>query len=989
MPSFRSGSFLVLVFFLVVPATTSAQNVGLTGRVTDETGAVLPGVTVEARSPALIEQVRSTTTDGQGLFTITDLRPGDYSVTFQLTGFSTVVREGIELSGSVMATVNAQLVVGSLEETITVTGQAPSVDIRNVVQETTLDEEVRSALPTGRNLVQMSELIPGVTMSVSGSEHDVGGTELNRGASMIHGSRTTDYTMQFDGTQNSFGGAGTQGLRNIDPLEVAEYQFETGGISAETQSGGVRANMIPKEGGNTFSGAFFTTFSNNDLQSDNTSQELIDLGLPEANKLTQVRDLNAAVGGPIRRDKLWFYSSVRFEGAEKEVAGNFHMIDPLAFTWNPRLGEAGNADLSKPGIDDLNHQMWSTRFTWQATEINKFAFYVSNHTWQQNGLLLFGFNSHEAANNSDIPMSRMVQVKWTAPVTNRLLIQAQIGDSFNDSRLNETRPGLGYSDIIPVVEATTGSLFRSNSILGYGVIHSYQPQARFNVSYVTGSHAAKFGIDLGWGYQGWINRTWNEQTRYILFRGIPILADVQNGPWTSRQNYRKVGIFAQDQWTIDRFTINAGVRFDTHNSSVPGDQNITGPGRWAPRQTWVQVDDVPNWKDVSPRLGVAYDLFGDARTALKFSANRYVVNEGTGFAESVNPLLFNLTARASFRDANGDFIIQDGELGPLDNQNFATPASNVSASDDVREGWGVRQYNWEFAGGVQHELRPGLSIDVAYVNRQFRNFNVRDNVLIGPGDFDEYCVTAPTDPRLGSVSGTEVCGLYDINPAAFGLNETVITRDTNFGTIKESWQGVDVTMDLRMSNFTVGGGLSSGTQGNMRDGCFVVDSPQGSWSGDTTTPQPGLYQCDIRPPWQNFWKFLGTVNLPFGIDAAATYQVIPGPQIAAYSTVRNADIGSTVRFVDPARTSFSTGSAEINLVQPGTLYNDRLHQVDIRVSKAFDIGGGARAWVTLDIANLFNENTILAYNDTFGPVWQGPEEILLGRIFKPALRIDW
>ena len=305
--------------------------------------------------------------------------------------------------------------------------------------------------------------------------------------------------MQFDGTHNTIAGAGSQGLRNIDPLEVQEYQFETGGISAETASGGVRANMIPREGGNSFSGSFFTTYANDNFQSDNTTQALLDAGLPEANTITQVRDLNGAVGGPIKRDKLWFFASVRFEGAEKEVAGNFHMTDPLAYTWNPRLGAEGNADLNSPGIDDLNHQMWSTRLTWQASTVNKIALYVSNHSWQQDGLLLFGFNSYEAANISDVPWGRLFQVKWTAPVTNRLLFEAQIGDTYNDSRLNATRDGLAYSDILPVVEATTGSLFRSNSILGYGVIHNYQPQARFSASYVTGSHAAKFGVDYTLG----------------------------------------------------------------------------------------------------------------------------------------------------------------------------------------------------------------------------------------------------------------------------------------------------------------------------------------------------------------------------------------------------------------------------------------------------------------------------------------------------------
>ena len=231
----------------------------------------------------------------------------------------------------------------------------------------------------------------------------------------------------------------------------------------------------------------------------------------------------------------------------------------------------------------------------------------------------------------------------------------------------------------------------------------------------------------------------------------------------------------------------------------------------------------------------------------------------------------------------------------------------MTSDDAIREGWGVRQYNWEFSGGVQHQVTDGLSVDVAYIRRFYRNFSVNDLVGVVPGNYDEFCVTAPTDGRLGSVSGSEICGLYDINPAQFGLNETVITRDTNFGTQKESWEGVDATINWRVRNVSVAGGLSSGTQGNARNRCFVVDSPQ------------DLYQCDVTPPWQNTVKFLGTVGLPYGIDLAGTYQVIPGQEILADWRVSNAAIASgVVRFVDPSRTRFNTGRAQVNLLQPGT-----------------------------------------------------------------------
>ena len=975
---------VVIIIFVGSVHGAWAQNVGITGRATDETGAALPGTLVEAASPALIEGVRSTVTDGEGLFTITALRPGEYTVTFTLPGFRTVVRDGVVLSGVVLVTVNAELPVGGVEETLTVTGRAPDVDIRNVVQETTLDEEVRNNLPTGRNVLQMAELIPGMTVGDGGgaTAHDVGGNRLNRGNTQIHGSRAVDSLQQFDGHNQTYGPTGVQGIRNVDPGEIAEFQYETSAISAETQSGGVRVNMIPKEGGDTFSGSFFTTFANDSMSSDNTSQELIEAGLPAAAELKELRDLNLSGGGPIRTGKLWWFASTRFEGAEKEAPGSFHAIDPLGFVWNPRLGAAGNVDESRPTIDDLGHEYYSGRLTWQATERNKLSFYLSDHRWVQDGFPALANFAYEAIWRTHFPAQVLAQGKWTAPLTNRLLLQATYGWDRAEGRLHATREGLTHNDrILGAIDVVNGTLFRANPFIGYGSAVGSHHQGGFSLSYVTGSHTARFGVDLNWGWGGFDDRSFNGQVVMFLANGFPVGAQLENGPWNERENYRQVGLYAQDQWTIDRLTVNAGVRYDAHVGSIPAEHNTSGPNRFAPFQQWPQIDDVPNWKDISPRLGVAYDLFGDARTALKFSASRYVVNEVSAFAQSVNPLLFNQTTVVGWRDLNGDRYPDDGELlgFPGSNANFATAATNVSADDEVREGWFTRQYNWEFAGGVQHQLLDGLSVEVMYVQRQYRNFVVDDLVRVGPSNYSEYCVTAPTDTRLGGVSGSEVCGLFDLDPAQFGLTETLRTRDTAFGTQKESWQGLDATLSLRTGNLTVTGGLSSGTQGNARDTCFVVDSPQ------------AMYQCDVSPPWQNTVKLLGSFGLPYGIDASVVYQGIPGPEILANWTVTDAAVAAgTVRFRDPARVGFSGPTVEIPLVQPGTMYGDRLHQVDVRLSwSPYRSVGGMGVRVMLDVANLLNENTILDVTDAYGPNWLRPNQILFGRIFKPAVLFEW
>ena len=993
----RSGTFVSVVVLataglLLGTVTASAQNVGIAGRVTDTTGGVLPGVTVEASSPALIEQARTVVSDGQGLYTIIDLRPGEYTVTFTIPGFTTVVREGITLSGAMIATVNAELRVGGVEESITVTGETPDVDIRNVVQQEVLDTEIREALPTGRSQLHMSELIPAVTVTITGRNHDVGGTNINRGSSQTHGSLPGDYSMQFDGAPMTIAGSGSQGLRNVDPLEIQEFVFELSGISAETESGGVRTNLIPKEGGNDFAGSFLASYTSQDLQNDNFDQELRDLGLPDANAIQSLRDFNGSFGGPIVQDRAWFFLSARTWGIADEITGAYHAIDPLSFTFNPRLGAEGNADLNMPGVLDSYHHAVSGRLTYQITPRNKLAAYYSYQPRGQDGLLMSGTWAYEGAWDSKIRKERFAQLKWTSPITSRLLFEATWTDGYNSSYLDGTRPGLAYSDVTGVIDAGTGIYYRS-SIVGYGEYIGYQPSTKAALSYVTGSHTAKFGVDFNWGYQSWKNRSVNGNLRYIFFNGRPIQAQLENGPWTSRQNFRKFAFFAQDQWTVDRLTVNAGIRYDQHVGSIPGDENVSGPSRWAPYQTWLDVDDVPNWRDFSPRLGLAYDLTGSGRTALKVSLNRYVVKEGTAFAAAINPLLFNQYSNHSWFDPNGDRIVQLDELGPTNNTNFATVAPlSIQVDDAIREGWGVRMYNWEFAGGVQHQLLDGLSVEAQYTRRSFGNFSVSDNRLVGPGDFDEFCVTAPTDTRLGGVSGSEVCGLYDLNPAKLGQVETFSTAAENFGEWNEMWQGIDLTMNASFDRYTLSGGLSSGTVGNMRNACFTVDSPQGDVLGDRAgrarPVAPGGHHCEFRPPWRNNVKFHGTVSLPWDFDLALTFLRLPGPEILADQTYRNGNIGSAVRFLDPSRTAFSGGSVNVPLLAPGEIYNEPLYQMDARLAKVFP-AGGVRSRITLDIANLFNANTVLLQNNAFGSNWLRPSQILIGRLFKLGFSIDF
>ena len=485
---------------------------------------------------------------------------------------------------------------------------------------------------------------------------------------------------------------------------------------------------------------------------------------------------------------------------------------------------------------------------------------------------------------------------------------------------------------------------------------------------MTGSHAAKFGIDINWGsvlneYQ----RT-NAGMTYTLQNGTPRSISLALSPRNERERFHSVAMYGQDQWTVKRLTVNAGVRLDLHNSSVS--EQESGPGPFVPAQSWPKVEDVPNWRDLSPRLGVAYDLFGNGRTAVKATFNRYVVRDNTAFAAQNNPLLFNATATRTWTDANRDFVTQESELGPLSNRNFGTAVPTTTVDDEVREGWGVRADNWEWSAGVQHELTPRVSLTAGYFHRSFGNFLVLDNRAVTPADYDPFCIMAPADSRLPGGGGNLVCDLYDLNPAKLGQVDNLRTSADHYGTQKETFDGMDISATMRLPRRTqISGGLSSGTSFNVgnaltnsTEACFVVDSPG------------ALRFCDQPVPWLTQVKFLGTVGLPWEIDLGVTFQNSPGPEILASYTVNSTQVIGLGR-------PLSTGTATVPLIERATEFGDRVNQVDIRLGKTFRYRA-ARIRALLDIGNLFNASTVLLQNNTYGA------ELAAARVHHPRAHVQ-
>ena len=984
---------LVLVFLVLVPTVTFAQS-GIAGVVKDTSGAVLPGVTVEAASPALIERVRTVVTDGVGQYKIVDLRPGLYTVSFTLLGFSTVKREGIELSAEFTATVNAELKVGAVEETVTVSGEAPVVDVQRTSQRNVISKEILDAVPIQRMAQSYTVFIPGVVTSGSGISR---GLSTDSGALAIHGSSAGEAYVAIDGF-NTSRGTGGQGFYYItNTATIQEVVVSTGSAGAEQPWAGIVTNSIPKEGSNRFSGQVYFHYTNDHFAQSNLTDALKALGVGATGAIRESWDFNPGVGGPIMRDKLWFFGSYRHWGNEVD-AGIRYNLTPTAWVYTP--------DLSRPTaafrLSDRSH---AARLTWQATQKNKFsAFYdQAPRNWYDRSMS--PNVSPEASTWSPYRPNYLTSLTWKSPVSNRVLLEA--GGQYINTILwlyhNDHDPNLlnGPPGSVPdfnaigATELTTALQFRAAvgaaPAAPYGIFATNKTfWLRAAVSYITGSHAFKVGIDDG-TRDSLADQQVNGDYTVSLRNGVPVSLTLYGSSRNDSRTKANLGMYAQDQWTLHRLTLNLGLRYDYLNAYVPP-QDVPAT-RWLPARHFDPVGGIPRWHDISPRLGGSYDLFGNGKTALKATLNRYV-NALNGPLANSNPVLTSVTSvNRTWTDSNRDFLPDcdftnpnaNGECGRLSDLNFGQNNPRATRNDPVIvTGAGVRGYNWETSAAVQRELLRGLSMNVAYFRRWYGNFTATDNLLVTPGDYDPYCITFPADARIPRGGGYQQCGYYDVSPAKFGQSTNLVTKVSNFsGQRSDVFDGVDVTIGARWPN---GAQLTGGTSTGREEikTCVVIDSPQ------------ALLFCDNKPPFQTQVKFLGVYPLPWwGVQVSGAFQSVPGPEISSFSITGNNQGTSYVATNNEVRSTLgrdlSSGAGAtvtVPMIQPGTTYGDRWSQLDVRFTKSFQVGG-THLLGSLDIFNVLNSSGTQAVNVRYGPDWLKPTQILSARLFRLSTRLDF
>lgn len=987
---------LLVLGVLGVPAVVSAQS-QFNGQVRDESGGVLPGVTIEAASPVLIEKAKTAITDDQGRYTIVDLRPGTYKLTFTLTGFGTVAREGVELPSNFVATINTDMKVGTLEETVTVTGQPPLVDVTQAARTQVVTRDMLDTLPTTRHIFSVSNMLPGIRFVTP----DIGGSrQMEQTNPRGHGVNGAQAQEAIDGMSTSSQESNIVWTYVNDSI-VQEVTVTTAAHPAEVQGGAMRMNMIPKDGGNIFSGSVFLGGSDGNWQATNIDDYLRSQNITRGNGIAHVQTFNGSLGGPVQRNRLWFFITARHASTDEVVAnvGEF-IITPQ--------GEQLKSTIDQYIRDALG------RLTWQINRKNKFAVFF-NRTFKRKGKD-YGAGSDPRAGSYRDPRTghyAVGQAKYTNTLASRWLLEAGYSSPINHITI-DNEPLISLPRYLPngnfnpawlanARRTDTANNINPRCALAIGCrawVSNGQDQRTIatghrtvaSVSYVTGTHNVKAGIDRSFGW-----------ARVYTERQADLVQNYQNNRATSVTVYSTpgarnvfvnydLGYYVQDSWTIKRLTANIGLRVDNFQSMY--EETANPSGRFVPARFFPARRKLPNWNnDFAPRLSAAYDLFGNGRTAIKGSWSKYYERLTGGFADRYAPGVQNEsrnwfdcdinaagTACSSLAlPTNGDDIAQINEIGRSGTTNFGLTGTDRNMDPGLQ-----RQGNREITVTGSHQLFARMSVTAGWYHRTYQDLSQMDRTLITTSDYTSFTVPTPDVSRDKTLDGVIPAGaltVYNLNAA----KRTVFNAaglDKNYPD-QSIYSGFDLSFNARLvAGSTMFGSWT--TERNLSVFCSSDDNPNGPPIADLYTGASvsnGGRFCDERTfsvPFTHQFKLAGSYPVPLvGMDIGVVLQSYAGlARVISYQPAAN--------LFPSGRTNTET----IILNEPGSLYYPRYNQLDFNFKKNFRHGPKTFS-AQIDFFNALNGNAIFARQDTVGNSLGDVTTILQGRLTRLAFQMKF
>jgi len=970
-----------IVMLAAFSSSVLAQST-ISGQARDSSGAVIGGVTVEAASDALIEKSRTVTTNGEGRYAIVDVRPGTYTVTFTMQGFSTLKRQ-VDVPANVTVPVDGLMQIGTIGQTVEVQAQVATVDVENVAHPEVLTRNDIDALPTARNPQSMGSYVPGVRLNAP----DVGGSQQIEQTYLIaHGNPAARDTYMLDGMMvNTTQFDGTIQIY-VDNALIQEVTYQTSNISLEVTGGGVFANFVPKDGGNELHGNLFLGYIPSAFVGTNIDAALRARGLTGQSAVNKLQDFDGALGGPIKRDKLWFLLSGRKQLSFVQAANSFYLN-------------------GAPAIERSYMYNGALRLTYQINSKNKFAGMWTRDWKTKENDVVTGSGGYSDVNPLVASLERrpkmyyILQGRYTGTLTPKLVVQAGATLTKLDYNINY-HTGVGQPPFTEAWAANAAELDLAKtqlSIAGFANTFAKYDRYVWNTTgaYVTGSHQIKFGIQDSFGPAD-TDAIANGDAYYFYFNGVPYAIDALNTPtYTNTSLKHDLGIYGMDTWHIKRLSVTGGLRYEYLSAQI--DPQSAPAGRFVGPRNFGRIDcstikGLGCFSNFVPRIGFVYDVFGNHKTAVKAGWGKYNSPSTGGFLSNFNPMTSASetvtwvgapTTACQSHDPVGcypsGFRFNQGNVGPNPNPKFGQ-INDMSLDPDYH-----REYQFQYNVGVQHELRRGVTLNFSWNRTSDYQQTLVLNYAV---PFSAWTPVQITNPLDGSPTT-----VYNLQPQYFGVTPALHETNAPQSLRANSYNGFETAVTARLPHgaFFMGGWTIDRT---IDRSCDMNTSAIGAARNDPNTLRfcdwtGRLYQ-DLGKitgiPYRNEFKILGSVPIKWGIQVSASLYAAPvygGGNafvgVGALSTgtggFKNVywSISPTTRYptdcncpnpgalVDPGLTQ---GSETITLLPPGSRFTPRLNQLDIGVRKIFRVREKMSLIGEAQFFNVLNSNAVLTENQS-------------------------